>query len=131
KEGLRTIRQLTFRHVIDEEGDCATSLAFFLPDKGTTQRVKKAFDAQGIPCTYWLENNFHYIGNWDHLKNMQSPARLPITRLAQIPNFHQVHLPQTESIIERMLMLEIKVKWRPEEVTQMRDKMVCILQEIV
>ena len=131
KEGLRTIPQLHFRHVIDEEGDSATCLAFFLPDKATTQRVKKAFDAQGIPCTYWLENNFHYVGNWDHLKNMQSPARLPITCLEKIPNFHQVHLPQTESIMEKMLMIEIKVKWTREEVTQMRDKMGGILQEIM
>lgn len=51
KQELKDIGGITFRRIIDEEGDAASGIIFFLPDKEKADLFNKAMFAENIPCT--------------------------------------------------------------------------------
>jgi len=128
KDGLKTIPELTFRRIDDEPNESATFLSFFLKDKATAEHVKAALDDAGIGAAYWVKNKYHYIHNWEHLKEMKVAAKMPVSMLENAPDYRDISLPVSEGIMERLLMLEIKVLWSDDEAAALRDKLVTTIQ---
>ncbi len=131
KETLSRFPQITFRHVPDERGDSATTLGFFLPDAETAARVHTELGKAGVGTAYWVRNNFHYIGNWEHLKELKSVNRLPVQLLENVPDYTRLKLPGTEEIMGRMQMIEIRLGWTPEQVEQMQRTIEEVLRGVL
>ncbi len=99
----------------DEAGDSATTLGFLLPDAETAGRVHEALGKAGAGTAYWYRNNFHYLRNWEHLKNLKSVYKLPLHLLDNVPDYTRVDLPRTDDIMSRMQMIEIRLGWTEED----------------
>jgi 8-amino-3,8-dideoxy-alpha-D-manno-octulosonate transaminase len=125
KEALTQFPEIEFRKIPDEKGDSATFLSFFLPDESEARRVAADLGRAGVDaCFYWYDNNWHYIRQWKHLKQLTCAARLPITLLESCPDYEKIELPRSDSIIGRTISMLIKLSWTEDELQQRIEKIV-------
>lgn len=125
KETLSQFSHISFRNIPDEEGDSSTFMDFFLPDEATTRKVVEAFKEVGVDgANYWYDNNYHYLRNWEHIKEMKTAAKLPIQLMENLPQDYQtLQLPETDGIISRLISLCIKPSWTDSELDDYCEKL--------
>ncbi|MDM8525579.1 DegT/DnrJ/EryC1/StrS family aminotransferase [Desulfococcaceae bacterium HSG8] len=129
KDAMKGLPDIAFREIPDEKGDSATFLSFFLPDENRARDTIRKLGEAGVDgCFYWYDNNWHYIRKWDHLKELRSSAR-PVEMLENCPDYREVGLPQSDSIISRTISMLIKLSWTEEELLQRVDKIVRVMRE--
>jgi 8-amino-3,8-dideoxy-alpha-D-manno-octulosonate transaminase len=113
---LAQVKGVSFRPMPDPDGDSATFLNFFLPDQPTAHRVWKQLAADGLAgFNYWYINMYHFINQWDHIKNLTSPFKMAIHHLGAPQDYHNLHLPKSQEVIGRLISLGIKASWSVEE----------------
>ena len=131
---LAKCSKVTFRQIPDAEGDSATFVDFFLPDAETTKRAVQALREAGVPSItglqYWWENNYHYVRNWEHFREMKTPAKLHIHTVAPPQDYHNLHLPISDSVVSRLISLVVKVAWTDEQLQELCQKLESALSTI-
>ncbi|MEW5908469.1 MAG: DegT/DnrJ/EryC1/StrS family aminotransferase [Thermodesulfobacteriota bacterium] len=131
KEKVRNIPGVEFREIPDEAGDSATFFSFFLPDEDRARKTIRGISAAGIDgCTYWYDNNWHYFRKWKHIQRLSFPAKLPVTLLTQRPDYEKISLPQSESIMKRVISMQIKLSWSEQDLETRIRNLVQILNRI-
>ena len=129
KESLSGISGLEFRKIPDEGGDSATFLSFLLPDETIAAKASDELAAAGVDgCFYWYRNNWHYIRQWDHIRNLKSAAPLPLTLFETRPDYERLDLSQSDGIMGRTISMLIKLSWSREEIAQRIDRMTAVLR---
>jgi len=122
---------VTQRTLPDEAGDSATFLSFLLPDEDSTRHASQALAQAGVDsCFYWYDNNWHYLRQWEHLKRLQSTARLPLTLLEQCPDYSTTNLPQSDAIMGRTISMQIKLGWTAEDLDRRTEKIAEVLKRL-
>lgn len=133
KASLAKFPQVTFRQILDEEGDAATFMDFFLPDEATTRKVLAELKNEGIGAItgiqYWYDNNYHYIKNWEHLRNLKAPAKMMIHLLGSPQDYNNLDLPITDNLMSRLISLVVKVAWTDEQLKTLTDKIESALKK--
>ena len=128
KEAMAEFGQIEFRQIPDPEGDTATFLSFMLPDAAGAAETAGKLASVGVDgCFYWFANNWHYFRQWDHFRQMRSPAPLAVQLLEHRPDFNKTRLPQSDAIMERTISILIKLSWSEEELNQRIDKIRSVL----
>jgi len=128
KEAMAEFGQIEFRQIPDPEGDTATFLSFMLPDAAGAAETAGKLASVGVDgCFYWFANNWHYFRQWDHFRQMRSPAPLAVQLLEHRPDFNKTRLPQSDAIMERTISILIKLSWSEEELSQRIDKIRSVL----
>jgi 8-amino-3,8-dideoxy-alpha-D-manno-octulosonate transaminase len=111
---------VTFRTILDEKGDNASFLAFFLPDKAKAQTVKNALAENGAGAICFAENTWHYYPKWEHLLAGATLAKSGWPFAEPGGKKRVVYdakvLPQSAAIMDRLLVYPVPVK----EVSQER-----------
>lgn len=129
KEALARFPDVEFRTIPDEHGDSATFLSFLLPDETRTRRVAAELSKAGADgCFYWFDNNWHYIRNWEHLKQIKSPAPLALSLLPRAPDYRQLQLPQSDRIMARTISMLIKLSWTEADLARRIEKLSGVLK---
>jgi 8-amino-3,8-dideoxy-alpha-D-manno-octulosonate transaminase len=132
KSKLAGLKNIGFRTLPDEEGDSATFLNFFMPDAGSARQVIEEFGKRNIEgITYWYKNMYHYINQWEHIKNISYPAKLAAHDLKAHQDYRRVELPVSEDLMSRMISISIKCAWTREELEGYSDKIMNSLKKIV
>ncbi|MBR9998812.1 MAG: DegT/DnrJ/EryC1/StrS family aminotransferase [Cyclobacteriaceae bacterium] len=132
KERLKEIQDLQFRKLTDEDGDSATFLNFFLPSKPIAEKVFDQLKKDGVGgVTYWYTNMYHFINQWDHIKNLSYPAPLSIHALGAPQDYHQIELPRSEDLMSRMGSIGIRCTWTENETEQFADKLVGAIRKVL
>jgi 8-amino-3,8-dideoxy-alpha-D-manno-octulosonate transaminase len=67
KEAASKIAGVSFREILDEQGDSATFLAFMLPDKEQAARVNQVLRGNQAGAINFGENSWHFYPSWEHL----------------------------------------------------------------
>ena len=128
KAALGRIPGLKFRKIPDEEGDSATFLSFLLPEEAVAAKASDELAAAGVDgCFYWYHNNWHYIRQWDHILGLKSAAPLPLTLFETRPDYENLDLAQSDSIMSRTISMLIKLSWTQDDIAQRIDKMTAVL----
>jgi 8-amino-3,8-dideoxy-alpha-D-manno-octulosonate transaminase len=129
---LGAIPQVRFRHIPDEAGDSATFLSFFLPDEGAARSFMVLVKADGLPgVQYWYDNNYHYIKNWPHLKELKTPMPLPQTLYRQLlPDYSKLQLPESDNLISRLISVQIRVSWSEEDVRAYAQRLAGLIRQV-
>lgn len=126
---LSQFSEVSFRHYPDPAGDSATFLSFFLPDESTTKRVFKAMGENGITgIQYWYDNNYHYLKNWEHLREMKTVAQLPVQALGSPQNYQTLQMPQSDAVISRLISMVVRVTWTEEELFGLCQRLTAIFR---
>ena len=129
REALSAIDGVSLRRLPDAAGDSATFLSFFMGDENRTRQAAADLAAAGIDgCFYWFDNNWHYIRQWEHLKTLRSCAPLPLTLMADPPDYGRLSLPESDRIMGRTISMQIKLSWSEKDVTRRAETMVRVLK---
>jgi len=67
KEAASKIAGVSFRVILDEQGDSATFLAFMLPDKEQAAKVNQVLRDNKAGAINFGENSWHFYPSWEHL----------------------------------------------------------------
>jgi len=117
RDALERFSHIRFRKIPDEKGDSATFLSFFLPDEAKARKAVAELGKAGVDgCFYWYANNWHYIRQWEHLKELKSPFRLP--QMSECPDYEKISLPQSDDIMSRTISMQIKLSWTEADVEE-------------
>jgi 8-amino-3,8-dideoxy-alpha-D-manno-octulosonate transaminase len=121
-EALRKTPGIGFATLADPEGDSATFLNLLLPDTETAKRTVDALNANGIGgFNYWFTNMYHFINQWDHLKDLRVAANLPINVLGAPQDYKNLQLPVSQNVVGRLISFGIRVTWTPEQLNALAD----------
>jgi 8-amino-3,8-dideoxy-alpha-D-manno-octulosonate transaminase len=119
---LSDYKQVSFRKTPDKKGDSATFLDFFLENEEMARKVTKAFDNNGVSYAYWYDNNYHYFKNWEHVRNLKTAARLPVTMFDLPQDYATLQIPKSDEIMARLISLQIRITWTENELRILMDK---------
>ncbi|MDM8538385.1 DegT/DnrJ/EryC1/StrS family aminotransferase [Desulfobacterales bacterium HSG17] len=129
KDALSQCSEISFRKLPDESGDSATFLSFFLPDESKTRDAAKELAKAGVDsCFYWYDNNWHYISQWQHLKQLKGAAKLPLQLLDKCPDYSKINLPDSDSIMGRTISMQIKLSWTESDIEERIKKIMSVFQ---
>jgi 8-amino-3,8-dideoxy-alpha-D-manno-octulosonate transaminase len=130
KNALDGIPGVEFRKIPDENGDSSTFLSLFLTDEEKTRKTAAAMAEAGVDgCFYWYDNNWHYLRQWEHLKNLKTSAKLPLSLLDKCPDYNKTELPASDKIMGRTLSMQIKLSWSTSELEERARRMVAVLRQ--
>jgi len=123
KEAASSIPGVGFRTLIDEKGDTATHLAFFLQDSEHCRRVNEVLRAEGCGAINFSENAWHYFPQWEHLLNSRTltSSGWPFTGADGKRRFvyDPESLPDSAEIMNRTLVFPVSVKMPQERLDSM------------
>ena len=132
REALSTIPEVTFRTVPEGGEESYSFLSFFLPDLEIARKVSEAFRENGIDaCFHYYDNNWHYIREWQHLKDLKTLYPLSAEIEEGLQYLKTKQFPQSDHYIGRNISCLIKLSWTEDEVKERARKMVrCINEEL-
>jgi 8-amino-3,8-dideoxy-alpha-D-manno-octulosonate transaminase len=114
RAALGEVEQITFRTIPDPEGDTATFLGFFLPDREAARRFNKTLSEEKAGAIYFKENTWHFYPKWEHLHRGLTLCKSgwPFKRsgLGEDLKYLPEDLPKSEAVFDRLLVYPISVK---------------------
>ena len=131
KSRLSAIEELSFRPMPDPDGDSGTFLNFFMPDQPLAEKAANELGKAGVGVNYWFTNQYHFINQWTHLKALKSPFKMAIHHLGAPQDYANLHLPQTQHSIGRLMSLGIKVTWSEKEMDELCATMTRVLSSVL
>jgi len=119
KKEMQNLDGVSFREIPDPEGDSAGFLSFMLDSEERAIEVNKKLAENGVDgCFYWYVNNWHYLNNWKHIQELTSPAKTPLSLIADKPDYTKISVPKSDAIMSRTISMLIKLSWSDEEISQ-------------
>ncbi len=126
KEGI------SFATIADPAGDSATFLNLLLPDTTTAQAIVEEFNKAGVTgFNYWYTNMYHFINQWDHIKELKTAARLPVEILGAPQDYTKLDLPKSQEVIGRLISFGIRCTWTEEEVHTLAKNIAACVEKVV
>ncbi|MEW5914607.1 MAG: DegT/DnrJ/EryC1/StrS family aminotransferase [Thermodesulfobacteriota bacterium] len=123
KEALGRTPGVSFRDLIDESGDSATFLAWFMETPGQAKKFARLLADHGAPAISWGVNTWHAYHNWEHLQAGASLARggWPFARPEGRAAYPAQALPRTKELLSRCLSWQIMLGWDEARLEQMTE----------
>ncbi len=113
KEALSQINQITFRNILDPDGDTATFLIFFLPTAEKAKEFNRVMSEEGAGAIYWYDNLWHYYEEWEHLLEGKTLFRhgYPYKEASGETRcrYEGSALPKTAALLSRSLTIPINI----------------------
>jgi 8-amino-3,8-dideoxy-alpha-D-manno-octulosonate transaminase len=130
QQALSKNKNIGFAKVGDESGDSATFLNILMPTPEIAQRTVEAFNAGGVTgFDYWFFNMYHFINQWDHLKNLKTVSRLPVEILGSSQDYTKLSLPQTQEVVGRLISFSIRCTWTEEDMKTLASKIIACVEK--
>lgn len=120
QEAVSVLPGVKFREILDNNGDSATFLTFFLPDKERTNAVHQVLRDYGVGAVRWSENGWHYYPNWEHLIQGKTYTQdgWPFSAHGKRRVLYDpLALPASAAIIERALTYQVPLVLLEEQKT--------------
>jgi len=118
KEAAGTIPGVTFRHLVDEDGDSATFFAFMLPDKARATAVNEVLREQGAGAINFGENTWHFYPAWEHLSGAKTLVAngWPFSAHGKRRVIYDPEvLPESAELMSRTLVYQVPVRMSAEQ----------------
>ena len=132
REALSHIPEVEFRRVPEGGEESYSFLSFFLPNLDITRKVSAAFKANGVDaCFHYYDNNWHYIREWQHLKDLKTLYPLSKEVKDGLAYLQTKTFEQSDHYIGRNLSCLIKLSWTEDEVRARAQKIVELITEVL
>ena len=113
---------ISFSRLTDPAGDSATFLNLLLPDTDIAKRTVDELNKAGIGgFNYWYLNMYHFINQWDHLKNMKTVSKLTAEIVGTPQDYNNLQLPVSQEVIGRLISFGVRCTWTEEEVKSLAN----------
>lgn len=121
---LASVPGVSFARIPDTDGDSATFLNLMLPDTESAQAVVNELNAAGVGgFNYWFTNMYHFINQWNHIKEMHTASKLAIQVLGAPQDYTNLDLPKSQEVVGRLISFGIRVTWTQTELETLANKM--------
>lgn len=113
KEAAAKIAGVSFRKILDEQGDSATFLAFMLPDKEQAAKVNQVLRENNAGAINFGENTWHFYPSWEHLLEGKTLCKnsWPFTVQGKRRVIYDPQaLPASSELMNRTLVYQVPVK---------------------
>lgn len=133
KNILAQLPEVSFRSVPDTEGDSCTFLSWFLPTEEIARSVVAELKAQNILAGnfYWYANNWHYIKQWQHLKNAITLGNLNEEQKIALLKLQTQDFSLSDAIMSRCISTAISLLWTEEQIKEKGDKIVAAIKKVL
>ncbi|HBH07665.1 MAG TPA: L-glutamine--2-deoxy-scyllo-inosose aminotransferase KanB [Flavobacteriales bacterium] len=132
RRAIEDIDGITFRNMTDPSGDSGTFLNFFLPTQELAEKVVSRLAKEGLGgFNYWYRNMYHFINQWEHVKNMSVPMTIVAQKLGTPQDYNKLDLPGAQNVIGRLISLGIRANWPENELNEFSEKLRAILKSTV
>jgi 8-amino-3,8-dideoxy-alpha-D-manno-octulosonate transaminase len=129
---LSEVQGLSFATIADPNGDSATFLNILLPDAATAAQTVAAFNEAGIGgFNYWFTNMYHFINQWDHLKDMRTASKLAVELLGSSQDYTKLDLPKSQEVVSRLISFGIRCTWTDEQVQALGKSIAACIQKVL
>ena len=92
----------------------------------------EAFNKAGVTgFNYWYTNMYHFINQWDHIKELKTAARLPVEILGAPQDYTNLDLPKSQEVIGRLISFGIRCTWTEEEVHTLAKNIAACVEKVV
>jgi len=128
KEAASKLAGVSFREILDEQGDSATFLAFMLPDKAQAAKVNQVLRENNAGAINFGENTWHFYPSWEHLLGGKTLAEngWPFNAHGKRRVIYDpAALPASCELMNRTLVYQIPVKLDDSR----RDTLLAALQK--
>jgi 8-amino-3,8-dideoxy-alpha-D-manno-octulosonate transaminase len=72
---------------------------------------------------------YHFINQWDHIKNMQTASKLAIQILGAPQDYKNLNIPKSQEVVGRLISFGIRCTWTTDEVNTLATKIAdCIVK---
>jgi 8-amino-3,8-dideoxy-alpha-D-manno-octulosonate transaminase len=114
---------LSFAKLGDNEGDSGTFLNILMDEPDMAKRVVDELNKAGIGgFNYWYTNMYHFINQWNHIKELKTASKLAVEVLGAPQDYKNLHLPKTQNVIGRLISFGIYCNWTDEKMTELASK---------
>ncbi len=132
QQQLSKIEGVSFAALGDNDGDSGTFLNILMPDTETAKRTVDEFNKVGVGgFNYWFTNMYHFINQWEHIKNLKTASKLPIQVLGAPQDYNNLHLPKTQEVVGRLISFGIRCTWTEEELSKLADNIGMCIQKAI
>lgn len=120
---LSKVEGISFSKLGDDNGDSGTFLNILMPDTETAKRTIDEFNKAGVGgFNYWFTNMYHFINQWEHIKNLKTAAKLPIQLLGAPQDYNNLELRKTQEVLGRLISFGVRCTWTEEELKTLASK---------
>ena len=120
---LSKVEGISFSKLGDNNGDSGTFLNILMPDTETAKRTVDEFNKAGVGgFNYWFTNMYHFINQWEHIKNLKTAAKLPIQLLGAPQDYNNLELPKTQEVVGRLISFGVRCTWTEDELKTLASK---------
>ena len=121
---LAHVPGVSFARIPDPDGDSATFLNLLLPDTESAQAVVNELTTAGVGgFNYWFTNMYHFINQWDHLKEMRTTSKLAVQVLGAPQDYANLDLPKSQEVIGRLISFGVRVTWTQTELETLANNL--------
>ena len=114
RERIESFPGLSFRRLTDPDGDAASVLVLFMPNRSVKRRVADALAAEGVPAVSPYSHgvrDWHVYCHWDHILKRKSVSRdgLPWSALPRNarPRYSKRMCPRTLDLLGRSVSVAV------------------------
>ncbi len=120
---LSEIPGIRFSRLPDPAGDSATFLNVFLPDTEAAKRTVEELNKANVGgFNYWFLNMYHFINQWDHLKEMRTASKLTAQLVPLPQDYKKLQLPESQEVIGKLISFGIRCTWTEQELKDLAAK---------
>lgn len=131
-ELLSATEGISFATLADPDGDSATFLNIFLPDTASAKAVVDEFNKAGVTgFNYWFINMYHFINQWDHIKQLKTASKLAVEVLGAPQDYNNLDLPKSQEVIGRLISFGIRCTWTEEEVRSLAKNIAACVEKVL
>ncbi|MBN8837493.1 MAG: DegT/DnrJ/EryC1/StrS family aminotransferase [Sphingobacteriia bacterium] len=133
KNILAQLPEISFRTIPDATGDSCTFLSWFLPTEDITKAVVAELKAQNIVAGnfYWYANNWHYIKQWQHLKEATTLYNLNEEQKTALLKLQTQDFSVSDAIMSRCISTSISLLWSEEQVKEKGEKIIAVIKKVL
>ncbi len=133
KNILAQLPEVSFRTIPDATGDSCTFLSWFLPTEDITKAVVAELKAQNIVAGnfYWYANNWHYIKQWQHLKEATTLYNLNEEQKTALLKLQTQDFSVSDAIMSRCISTSIRLLWAEEQEKEKGEKIIAVIKKVL
>jgi 8-amino-3,8-dideoxy-alpha-D-manno-octulosonate transaminase len=130
---LEAIPEVSFRVIPEGGEDSHTFISWFLPTEAITKAVVAEMKEQGILAGnfYWYANNWHYISQWDHLKQATTLHNISDEQKKALLKIGHTTYPASDAIMSRCISTAISLAWTEEQIREKGEKMASAIKKVL
>jgi 8-amino-3,8-dideoxy-alpha-D-manno-octulosonate transaminase len=65
---------------------------------------------------------YHFINQWDHIKNLKTASKLAIQVLGAPQDYNNLNIPKSQEVVGRLISFGVRCTWTEEQTKELAAK---------